>query len=74
MIKNQDKVTRKDVQTILKISTSTTGRLLDEKETNGLVEQVGQYKDTYYIIKSSWLAPSTSYIQNLILMVYQQMF
>ena len=53
MIKEKGEVKRKDVQTELKISGSTAGRLLDEMEKKGLIEQVGQFKDTHYIINSN---------------------
>jgi uncharacterized membrane protein len=53
MIKENGKVTRKDVETKLNISGSTAGRILDEMEKKGIVEQVGQYKDTHYIKKPS---------------------
>ena len=52
MIKSKGQVTRKEVQDKLSVSSSTAGRILDEMESKGLVEQIGQYKDTKYVIKT----------------------
>ena len=49
MIKERGKVQRKDVMAALKVSDSTAGRLLAEMEKKGLVKQVGEHKDAYYI-------------------------
>ena len=51
LIKERGKVQRKDVMAALKVSDSTAGRLLAEMETKGLVKQVGEHKDAYYVIK-----------------------
>lgn len=49
MIKERGKVERKDVMAALKVSDSTAGRLLAEMEKKGLVKQVGEHKDAYYV-------------------------
>jgi predicted HTH transcriptional regulator len=49
LIKERGKVERKDVMAALKVSDSTAGRLLAEMETKGLVKQVGEHKDAYYV-------------------------
>lgn len=51
LINERGKVQRKDVMAALKISDSTAGRLLAEMETKGLIKQVGEHKDAYYVIK-----------------------
>lgn len=51
LVKERGKVQRKDVMAALKVSDSTAGRLLAEMETKGLVKQVGEHKDAYYVIK-----------------------
>ncbi|MBU4483990.1 winged helix-turn-helix domain-containing protein [bacterium] len=51
MIKANGRVTRKEVQDALKISGSTAGRLLDAMQEKGLIKQVGQYKDTHYVLE-----------------------
>lgn len=33
----------------LKVSDNTAGRLVEEMEKKGLVKQVGEHKDTYYV-------------------------
>jgi len=53
VIKDKGKVTRKEVSELLRISSSTAGRLLDEMEKKGLVEQVGQHKGTHYVLPTS---------------------
>jgi uncharacterized membrane protein len=52
-IKENGKITRRDVGELLSISSSTAWRLLEEMEKKGNVEQVGQHKDAYYIISGS---------------------
>jgi len=49
LIKERGKVQRKDVMAALKVSDSTAGRLLAEMEKKGLVKQVGEHKDAYYV-------------------------
>lgn len=50
LIQDHGKVTRKEVATTLKISTSTAGRLLAAMEKNGQITQVGDFKDCYYVV------------------------
>lgn len=52
-IKNKGKITRKEVGALLGISSSTAGRLLDEMEKKGVVEQIGQHKDTHYVLPTA---------------------
>lgn len=49
MIKENGKVTKKQVMLKLAISDSTALRLLDSMEVKKLIMQVGKYKDTYYV-------------------------
>jgi len=49
MIRERGKAERKEVMAQLKISDSTAGRLLDGMEKKGVITQVGQYKDAYYV-------------------------
>ncbi|MBI4411844.1 MAG: DeoR family transcriptional regulator [Deltaproteobacteria bacterium] len=53
MIKEKGKAAKRDIMEALKISDSTAGRLLDEMERKGAIIQVGQHKDTYYVVGQS---------------------
>ena len=50
LIKSRGQVTRVEVESAFKISRSSAGRLLDSLETSGIIKQVGDYKDTYYVL------------------------
>ncbi len=50
LIKDKEKTTKKEVMAILKLSDSSVGRILDGMEAKKKIHQVGEYKDTYYIL------------------------
>ena len=52
MIREKGKVEKKEMMTTLKLSDSTVGRILDDLQKKKQIQQVGQYKDTYYILTS----------------------
>lgn len=51
LIREKGQVKRGDLLPVTGLSRSTLGRMLDEMEKKGLVEQVGERKGAYYKIK-----------------------
>lgn len=50
MIKDKGRVEKKEIMATLKLSDSTVGRILDEMESKKKIQQVGEYKNTYYTL------------------------
>ena len=49
-IKDHGKVTRKEMMETLELSDSSVGRILEGMEAKKQIQQVGDYKGTYYIL------------------------
>jgi len=52
-IRDKGKVKRKEIMDALKLSDSSVGRILNEMERKKQIQQVGEYKDTYYVLPPS---------------------
>jgi len=50
LVKKRGRITRQEVMTAIKVSATTAWRVLDEMEKKGLVKQVGEHKDAYYVL------------------------
>lgn len=50
LVKGRGRITREEVIEALKVSATTAWRVLDEMEKKGLLKQVGEHKDAYYVV------------------------
>lgn len=50
MVKEKGKVEKKEIMAALKLSDSAAGRILDAMEKKKKLQQVGEYKNTYYTL------------------------
>lgn len=59
LVKSRGRITREEIMAALKVSATTAWRVLEELEKKGLIKQVGEHKDAYYVLAGQE-APKTA--------------